>query len=138
MDDENIGIPSGTPEKKDKSIIDIKPDWPLWQRTLATMVNSFPVFIWMVLTVLLMWYLGGNPELVGLRNAYLNLVIPAIGYGILSLNAGLALVSWFFPYFSVKRIMREGTPMEKVGIMIFWGLMGLGSLSDYRHGGVNE
>lgn len=126
MDNNNFGETSGIPEKKDRAIIDIKEDWTLWQRTLASIVNAFPVFVWMVLTVGIMWYLGGNPELVGLRNAYVNLVVPAMSYGILSVAAGLALISWFFPYFSVKRVMREGTPLEKLGIMLFWGLIGLG------------
>ena len=125
MEQEKLEELSQTPEKKEKAIIDIKEDWPMWQRVLASIVNAFPVFVWMFLTIGIMYYLSGNVELAGLRNAYLNLVVPAVAYGILSLNAGLALVSWFFPYFSIKRVMKSGTPLEKAGLMLFWGLIAL-------------
>jgi hypothetical protein len=74
--------------------------------------------------VLVTYYLldlfNGNKELVGYRNAMLNLVTSSVAYGILSLISGLSLISWLFPYFSFRQIMQKGSPIEKASCMLFW------------------
>jgi hypothetical protein len=108
-----------------RAIIDIKDDWPWWQRFVASFINSIPVFLWCGITYLLIMMFGSNVELVGFRNAYLNVIVPAAAYGILTLVAGLTLVSWLFPYFNYRRLMREGSDVEKATCMVFWGAIAL-------------
>ena len=114
-------------EMNKKSIVNMEgsEDWPFWQRFGANLINSAPVFLWMIATFCIMWYLGANPELVGLRNAYLNLVVPAAAWGVVTLIAGVALFAWAFPYFNYKRIMRKGTPLEKAMCMGLWGMIAI-------------
>ena len=108
-----------------KAIIDIQEDWPLWQRIAASIINFSPVFLWTIITLFLLKSFSGNVELVGFRDAYLNLVVPAAAYGVGTLIAGLSLVGLLFPYFSYRRIMRTGTPIEKAMCLVFWGLIAI-------------
>ena len=112
------------PQKTPREIIEVKEEWPFWQRLAGNIINALPTVMWAVVTIVLLYLFQGNAELVGLSQAYMNLVVPATAYGILSLSAGLTLISWFFPYFSYRRI-KDGSPMEKMGCMIFWGLIAL-------------
>lgn len=112
------------PEGKSKAIIEVHEEWPFWQRLAANIVNALPTVLWAAVTIAMLYFFSGSNELLGLSKAYMNLVVPATAYGILSLSAGLTLISWFFPYFSYRRI-KEGSPMEKMGCMIFWGLIAL-------------
>jgi hypothetical protein len=111
--------------KEVRAIIDIGESWSWGQRLMGNIVNALPTVLWALVTVALLYFFQGNAELVGLSTAYMNLVVPATAYGILSLSAGLTLISWFFPYFSYRRIVREGTPEEKKGCMQFWGAIAI-------------
>ena len=116
------------PERHDKNIIDIpdkKEDWPLWKRAGAHLLNASGTFLWLIVTYALLVYFGRNEQLAALRDAGLNIVVPTVAYGLLSLIAYLALTSWFFPYFSPRKIMREGTPLEKAACLMFWGLISI-------------
>jgi hypothetical protein len=106
----------------DKVIIDVNPEWPFWQRLGANIINGAPVFFWVLVTYFLIYTFNSSPELVGNRDAMLNIVVPSVAYGILSLISGLALISWMMPYFSFRRIMQTGSPIEKATCMLFWGL----------------
>lgn len=110
---------------KQKAIIEVKDEWPWYQRLAANIINASGVFIWLLITVFLLYTFGLNPELVGYRNALLNIIVPAVAYGILSLTAGLTLISWLFPYFNYRKTMREGTPAEKAACMQFWGAIAI-------------
>lgn len=107
-------------EPQNKVIIPINPEWPWHQRFAANLINSSGVFIWLVLTVFLLWNYQASLELTSYRDALLNIVIPSTAYGILSLVAGLTFVSWLFPYFSYRQIMEKGTDLERLGCFIFW------------------
>jgi hypothetical protein len=111
-------------EIKKKELIEIQDDWSWGQRFAGNVLNALPTFLWAIVTIALLLLFHGNNELAGLSSAYMNLVVPATAYGILSLAAGLTLISWFFPYFSY-RLMRNGTPVEKAGCMVFWGMIAI-------------
>jgi hypothetical protein len=116
--------PQAKPTKK-REIVEIKDEWPFWQRLAGNIVNALPTVLWAIVTIALLYFFQGNAELVGLSQAYMSLVVPATAYGILSLSAGLTLISWFFPYFSYRRMMKEGSPIEKAACMAFWGLIAI-------------
>ena len=111
--------------EKTKAIIDIKEEWPWYQRLAGNVINFSGVFIWLGVTIFLLYVFGLNPELVGYRNALLNIIVPAVSYGILSLVAGLSLISWLFPYFNYRRIMRSGSPEEKAACMQFYAAIAI-------------
>lgn len=125
MDKQNFEDPSHNSNKKDRSIIDIQEDWPLWQRISASIINFSPVFIWTIITIFLLHLFSGNTELVGFRDAYLNIVVPAAAYGVGTLIAGVSLFGYLFPYFSYRRIMRNGTPLERSMCMGLWGMIAI-------------
>jgi hypothetical protein len=125
MTEKNFEELEQEPQKKDRAIIDIKEEWPFWQRVAGNIVNALPTILWAGVTIALLYFFQGNAELVGLSQAYMNLVVPATAYGILSLSAGLTLISWFFPYFSYRRMMKDGSPIEKAACMGFWGLIAI-------------
>jgi hypothetical protein len=111
--------------RKEREIIEVKDEWPFWQRLAGNILNALPTVLWAMVTVALLVFFHGSAELLGLSEAYMNLVVPATAYGILSLSAGLTLISWFFPYFSYRRMIKEGTPEEKKGCMQFWGAIAI-------------
>jgi hypothetical protein len=115
------------PEGKDKNIIDVpeNEEWALWKRIGAHLINASGTFLWLIVTYLLLIYFNENAQLAALRDASMNIVAPAVAYSILSLIAGLTLASWLFPYFSPRRIAREGEPIEKAACLVFWGLFSL-------------
>jgi hypothetical protein len=128
MSDKNFEELENVPQAKpiqQREIMEVKDEWPFWQRVVGNIVNALPTVLWAVVTVALLILFQGNAELVGLSQAYMNLVVPATAYGILSLSAGLTLISWFFPYFSYRRMMKDGTPIEKAACMAFWGLIAI-------------
>jgi hypothetical protein len=108
------------PTNKTKAIFDVKPEWPLWQRTLANIVNSLPVFLWAGITYLLLIKFEANPELAGYGDAYMNLLVRAVAYSILSLIAGVSLLSWLHPWFNPSRMM-QGTEKQQQACVIYWG-----------------
>jgi len=108
-----------------KVIIPVNPNWPWHQRFAANFINSLGVLIWLVLTIFLVWNYQASVELTEYRDALLNLIIPATIYGILSLVAGLTLVSWLFPYFSYRQIMENGSDLERLGCLIFWSCISI-------------
>ena len=112
-------------ETKTRQLIAIKQEWSWGQRFVANVINASGTFLWAAVTLFIVYMFNQNQELVGFRNAYLNLVVPSIAYGILSFVAGLTLVSWLFPYFSYRRIMNSGSDIEKLGCFIFWGSIAL-------------
>jgi hypothetical protein len=109
----------------DKSIIDVKDEWSFIHRFIANLINTFPVFIWVFISFFLLYQFNIDPESVDLRDSMLNIVVPSAVYGILTLVSGLTLVSWFFPFFSYRRLMREGSPIERLGCLFFWGLVSI-------------
>lgn len=116
----------GTPTpQKDKSIIEVDPKWPFWQRTLANLVNASFVFIWVFAVSFLLYTFNQNEELVILRDAMLNIIVPAVVIGILTLISAMTLVSWGFPYFSFRKLMQEGTPIERAACCGFWGAIAI-------------
>jgi hypothetical protein len=124
MDDELKEL-DGTPDRKSKNIIEVNEEWPWYQRLAANIINASGTFIWIVVTYLLLRLFNGNAELVALRNASLNIVVPTVAYGLLSLIAYLTLSSWLFPYFSYRRMIKDGTPLERAACCLFWGLIAL-------------
>lgn len=110
---------------QNRAIIDVKEDWPWWQRLFANIINASGVFFWAIVSIIMIKHFGNNPELVGLRNAYLNLVVVHTVYVIFSMVAALTLVSWLMPFFHPSKIMRTGTTWEKVACMVFWGLLSM-------------
>ena len=126
MSDKNFEELEGVPQTKpiqQREIMEVKDEWPFWQRVAGNIVNALPTVLWAAVTIALLILFQGNAELVGLSQAYMNLVIPATAYGILSLSAGLTLISWFFPYFSYRK--KSTDSLEKLGDRIFWGLIAL-------------
>lgn len=119
MDNNNFEELSGIPEKRNRAIIDIKEDWPLWQRVVASIINASGVFFWLLVTVVLIYTFNLNPELVGFRNSLLNIIAPAVAYGILSLVAGLSLISWLNPWLSPSRLMKEDN-ITRLACCIYW------------------
>lgn len=109
-------------EKRDRSIVDIDEDWSWSQKLMANILNASGVIAWVAVTIILLYFFGQNDELVGLRNAYMNLSVPASAYGILSLVAGLAGISWLFPQFNPRE---AADPMVKSARLLFWGLVAL-------------
>ena len=109
-------------ERKDRSIIDVEEDWTFSQKVMAHVLNASGVIAWVAVTIILLYFFGQNAELVGLRNAYMNLSVPASAYGILSLIAGLAGISWLFPQFNPRE---PAEPLVKAGRLLFWGLVSL-------------
>ena len=122
---DNFDELDGKVEKRNRAIIDIKEEWVWYQRWAAAFINSIPVFLWVIVTYFLITLFNANSELIGFRNAYLNIIVPAAAYGVMTLVAGLSLISWLFPYFNYRRIMREGSSIEKASCMLFWGLVAL-------------
>lgn len=108
-----------------RQIMEINPNWPWWQRLIGNLINASGTFMWATVTIVLIYTFNANPELVGFRNALLNVVVPAIAYGILSLIAGITLFSWLNPWFSPLRIMQTGDPLEKAAYMVMCGLVAL-------------
>lgn len=112
-------------KKVNKAIIETNPEWSFWQRTLANLINASGVFLWVFVSVYLLYTYDKNLELSILRDAMLNIIIPATVYGVFTLFSAMTLVSWFFPYFSFRTLMEKGTPMERLGCMGFWAVIGL-------------
>lgn len=110
---------------KNKEIIEIQDDWPWYHRLIANVVNAGGIFFWAIISFLLLYHFNSNAELAGLRDAYLNLVVPHSMYVIFTLIAGMALGSWLMPWFSPRRIMRTGTPLEKAMCMGFWAALAI-------------
>jgi hypothetical protein len=114
------------PEGKDKNIIDVpegNAEWALWKRIGAHLINASGTFLWLIVTYILLVSFNASEGLVALRDAMMNITVPSTAYGILSLIAGLSLITWWFPYFSPRRIMKEGQPVERAACLHFWGLI---------------
>jgi hypothetical protein len=112
-------------EKIDKSMIEVNPGWPFWQRAAANVINASGVIGWIIAVYVIIMTYNKSAVLVSYRDAYLNLVVPASVIGILSLIAGLTLVSWLFPYFSFRTMMEKGTPIERASCMGFWATIAI-------------
>jgi hypothetical protein len=111
-------------EHKQKAIIDIHEEWPWYFKLGASIVNGVPVVIWCVFAYFALTYFSQNPELVSNRDMTLNISMWVTVWGVFSEVAFLTLVSWFFPYFSYKKL-QAGTPIEKAACYIFWGFLAL-------------
>jgi hypothetical protein len=110
----------------DKNIIDVPEGngaWPWWKRIGAHVLNASGTLFWVAVTYIMLITFQRNEQLVVLRDAMLNITVPSTAYGILSLIAGLSLITWWFPYFNPRRIMKEGQPAEKAACLQFWGLV---------------
>jgi hypothetical protein len=110
---------------KQKAIVDINPEWKFWQRALANIVNSIPVLLWAAVTYFGLSHFADNPELVGYRDAYMNLIMSAVAYSVLALIGGVSLLSWWMPWFSPRRMM-QGTERQQLICVIFWAATILG------------
>lgn len=99
-------------------------DWKWYERFLAHLINAVPVFAWFVVTYLLISFFGTNPELVGYRNAMLNLMVPSAAFSVLTLISGIILLSWLNPYMSPRKMM-AGSSMDRIACCVYWGLNGL-------------
>ena len=107
-------------EKRDRAIVEIDEDWSWKKRVGAHIINASGVFFWVVVTLLLLYLFSGNSELVGYRNALLNIIVPAVAYGICSLVAGLALISWLNPWMSPAKLMKQDST-TRLACCIYWG-----------------
>jgi hypothetical protein len=116
---------ASVPPAKTKEIIHVNSEWPWWQRLLANLVNASGVFLWLFFTVVSIWHFNQNAELVILRNAMMNVIVSSVTYGIMTLVSAMTLVSWFFPYFSFRRLMQEGTPIERAACCGFWSAIAI-------------
>jgi hypothetical protein len=112
-------------EKHVRSLIDVKEEWPWYWRMSATIINFIPTLIWFLVAYFLLTFFAQNSDLVIKRNLTLNISVPIVAWGILSLIATLTLVSTFFPYFSYKRIMLNGDPRVQSACLHFWGMLSL-------------
>lgn len=111
-------------EKKSRAIIDIEDDWPWYIRLAASIVNGLPVAVLVVVTYLVLESFSHNPELVSNRNLTMNIAMYATVWGIFAEVGFLTLVSWFFPYFSYKRI-KTSAPIVQATCFLFWGFLAL-------------
>jgi hypothetical protein len=122
MDFENQEL-GGPGDTKKRAIIDVQEDWSFWQRFAANLLNSAPVVLWLIVTYLLIQWLGDSTELAHLRNAMLNITVPGTAYGVLALPVGVALFIWFIPQFSYRRQMLNAAPIVQAACLIFWGMV---------------
>lgn len=111
-------------DNKSRALVDIDPAWPWYKKLFFDIVNGIPVVVWAVIAYMAVVYFSNNPELVYNRDMSLNLSVWITVWGIFSEVAFLTLVSWFFPYFSYKRL-QNGSPMEKAACYLFWGFLAL-------------
>ncbi len=111
-------------DKKPKVIVDIDPEWPWYKQIALSIVNALPIIIFGIFTYFTLEHFSHNPELVHNRDMTLNISMHVTVWGIFAEVAFLTLVSWFFPYFSYKKL-QAGTPIEKAGCYLFWGFLAL-------------
>jgi hypothetical protein len=109
-------------DKKSRAIIDIEDDWPWYLRVGASIVNGLPIVFFIVISYVVLEYFSHNPELVANRDLTMNIAMYATVWGILAEVAFLGLVSWFFPYFSHKRV-KNSDPIVQAACFLFWGFL---------------
>lgn len=111
-------------EQKQRVIVDVNPEDPWYKQLFFNIINGIPIVVWCVFAYFALTYFSQNAELVSNRDMTLNISVWVTIWGVFSEVAFLTLVSWFFPYFSYKKL-QAGTPIEKAACYIFWGFLAL-------------
>ena len=109
----------------EKKILEVKDEWSWYTKFGAHILNASGTFLWIIVTYFILISFNGDPQLVALRDSMLNQVVPSTAYGILTLIAAMSLATYLFPYFSFKKISKEGSPEEKAACMHYWGMIAI-------------
>jgi hypothetical protein len=106
-------------QRKSKSVVDVKEEWPWWQKWLASLINYSALIVWVVVSYLLISFVADNPDLVWNQVLYLTVVVPAVAYGLLSLVAGVVVLTYFNPWMRPSRY-KDGSDHEKRTMVYYW------------------
>jgi hypothetical protein len=102
-----------------KAIIDVKDTDTSKVSWLKKLINSLPIFVWGLLTGYLIWHYGASPDLAFNRDLYLNVISVSVAYNVLSLVAGVTLLSWLNPWIRTRELWKQDYK-DKLVAVVYW------------------
>jgi hypothetical protein len=106
-------------EPRNKAIIDITETDTNKVSWIKKLINSLPIFLWGLLTGYLIWHYGAFPDLAFNRDLYLNVISVSVAYNVLSLVAGVTLLSWLNPWIRTRELWK-GDYKDHLVAVVYW------------------
>jgi hypothetical protein len=106
-----------------KAITDTENTDTVKTRWTKKVINSLPVFLWGFVTCYLIIHYGSSADLAFNRDLYLNIISVSVAYNVLSLVAGVTLLTYLNPYIKTKEWVNGDWKDKLVGVTYWVGCL---------------